>query len=95
MIALCVLMLLDYGLSFYSVKAGLTYELNSTFAWAFDHGLILSLLIRLAFMAVVLIPFYLWARRRANYPKLLRLAMALESIVCLLHLQWIVPLVTM
>jgi len=89
-----MLMLLDFGLTFYSVSEGLTYELNSTFAWAFDHGLILSLLIRLAFMAVVLIPFYLWARRRRNYPKLVRLALIIESVVCLLHLQWIVPLVT-
>ena len=94
MIIFCILALIDFGLTYYAIKADLAYELNQLIAWSLEYSLIPSLLIRLAFMATLLIPFHLWARKRQNYRKMVRLALVLESGIILLHLRWIIPLLT-
>jgi hypothetical protein len=91
MIIFCILALTDFGLTYYAVKHDFAYEANKLIAWSFSYSLIPCLLIRLAFMAALLIPFYLWARKRANYKRMIKLLLIIESVVVILHLQWIIP----
>jgi hypothetical protein len=83
------MILTDWGLTYYAIHAGLAYEFNQIQAWTFETDVFISLLIRLAFMVLLLIPFYLWARKRKNYKKLLYLALTVESLVVLSHIGWI------
>ena len=94
MIIFCILALIDFGLTYYAIKTGIAEEINQLIAWSLEYSLIPSLLIRLVFMAALLVPFYLWAKGRQNYSKMVRLALILESGIVLLHLRWIIPLLT-
>lgn len=92
-IAICSLMILDFILTYMAIRNGFAYEINAVMAWTLDCPFVVGLLIRLAFMAVLLIPFYFWARKRENYKKLVRLACVIEGGICSVHLAWIIPVI--
>jgi hypothetical protein len=91
MIIFFILAMMDFSLTYFAIKHDLAFEFNKIIAWSFQYSLIPCLLIRLAFMSALLIPFYLWARKRANYKRMVRLLLIIESVVVVLHLQWIIP----
>jgi NO-binding membrane sensor protein with MHYT domain len=93
MIFICGLILIDFGLTYFAISGGFAYEFNKIIAWTFEYSFAISLFIRLAFMAALLIPFYFWARKRDNYRRMKKLAVVVEIVIVLLHLQWIIPAV--
>ena len=93
MLILSAMMLIDFVLTYISVVGQYAYEANALMAWMFNLPFAASLLVRLAMMGIVLIPFWLIFRKRERYKRLLRLAFVVEGIIVLSHSWWIIEMV--
>jgi hypothetical protein len=93
MLILSILMIIDFGLTYYAVSADFATEANALMAWLFNLPFGWSLLARLVMMAAILIPFWLIFRRKDRYKRLLRMAYIVEGIIVLSHSWWIIEMV--